>query len=98
MTDLTPLQIFALVFTYLVFGYVGYRISRKFKRPVTVLTWIGVILATILAMYVMPHALLIGLFEFEILISNALQAIGLGIIIGLVTREMRLRMETKNSM
>jgi hypothetical protein len=62
------------------------------------LTWIGVILATILAMYVMPHALLIGIFEFEILINHSLQAIGLGIIIGLATREIRLKMEMKYSM
>ena len=95
---LTPLQIVALIFTYLVFGFVGYRLSRKFKSPVTLLTWIAVVLATVLAMNFMPNAILIGVFEFQIMINNALQSIGIGIIIGLATREMRLKMETKNSM
>jgi hypothetical protein len=96
--DLSPLQIFSLVFTYLVFGFLGYRLSRKFKRPVTLLTWIELIIATVLAMYVMPNAILIRMFDFEILINHALQAIGVGIIIGLATREIRLKVQEKNSL
>jgi hypothetical protein len=95
--DLSPLQIFSLVFTYLVFGFLGFRLSRRFKTPVTLLTWIELVVATILAMYVMPNAILIGIFEFKILINNALQAIGVGIIIGLATREIRLKVKTETS-
>ncbi len=96
--DLTPLQISALVFTYLVFGFLGFRLSKKFKRPVTLLTWIALIIATVLAMFVMPNAIFIGVFEFQILINHSLQAIGVGIIIGLATREIRLNIEAKNSL
>jgi len=96
--DLTPLHISALIITYLLFGFLGFRLSIKFKRPVTLLTWIGLIIATILAMSVMPGAILIGVFEFQILVNNALQATGVGIIIGLATREIRIKIETRNSM
>jgi hypothetical protein len=95
--DLSPLQVFSLVFTYLVFGFVGFRLSRRFKTPVTFVTWIELVIATILAMYVMPNAMLIRIFDFEILINHALQAIGVGIIIGLATREIRLRAEAKEN-
>jgi len=96
--NLVSLHISALVFTYLVFGFFGYRLSRRFSRPVTLMTWIALIIATVLAMRVMPNVVLIDIFGFRVLINNALQAIGLGIIIGLVTREVRLKNETKNSM
>lgn len=89
--DLSSLQIFSLIFTYLVFGFLGYRLSSRFKTPVTLLTWIELIVATVLAMYVMPNAILIRVFEFEILINKALQAIGVGIIIGLATRKIRVK-------
>lgn len=95
--DLSPLQIFSLVFTYLVFGFIGYRLSGKFKRPVTLLTWIGLVLATLIAMYVLPTVVLFRFFDFEIPTNTALQAIGVGMIIGLATRELRLKTQTKNS-
>jgi amino acid transporter len=96
--DLTPLQITALVVTYLLFGFLGFRLSRKFKRPVSPLTWSVLIVATVLAMGVMPGAILIGAFEFRILINHSLQAIGVGVIIGLSTREIRIKVEEKDSM
>jgi len=96
--DFTPLQILSLIFTYLVFGYLGYRLSGKFKRPVSLVTWFVLVIATLLAMYTMPRAILVGAFEFRVLINHALQAVGVGIIIGLATREIRIKVETKNSL
>ena len=62
------------------------------------LTWIVLIIATVLAMRVMPNAILIGVFGFRVFIDSALQAVCFGIIIGLVTREIQLKNEAKNSM
>ena len=87
--DFSFARIFSLAVTFLGFGFLGYRLSKKFSRPVVPLTWIEVAGATILATYVMPNAILIGFFEVQIFVNNALQAVCAGILTGLAAREIR---------
>jgi hypothetical protein len=94
---LLSLQILALIITYVVFGLLGYRLSKRFKRPVSVVTWVVLVLLALLAIGIMPGATLIGAGKVGIHINFALQAIGVGIIIGLAAREIRSKDQTKNS-
>ena len=94
---LLSLQILALIITYVVFGLLGYRLSKRFKRPVSLVTWVVLVLLTLLAIGIMPGATLIGAGKVGIHINFALQAIGVAIIIGLAAREIRLKDVTKTS-
>ncbi len=87
------IQMIALLTTCLLFGTIGFQLSRLFKRPVSVLTWIFLILAILIVGGIMPSAVLIGIFKFKIFVSHSLQALGLGIVIGLLIREIRVRMQ-----
>jgi len=88
----TFVTILSLAFTYLVFGYLGYKASHQFKRPVTPLIWIVLVLASFACSFFSPGAMLIGGGGFNIYINEALQAIGIGILIGLIARELRLKL------
>ncbi len=87
------IQLIALLATCFLFGTIGFQLSKRFKRPVSAVTWIVVILATLLAGGIMPSAVLIGIFKFKIFVSHSLQAQGLGMMIGLATREIRMRIQ-----
>jgi hypothetical protein len=86
-------NILALLTTYLVFGGIGYVISKKFKKPPTLITWILLIIGTAMSAYIGigPNAYLISIFGFNIHINFALQALGIGIILGLMVREIKRR-------
>ncbi|MCX6132699.1 MAG: hypothetical protein NTU47_02700 [Ignavibacteriales bacterium] len=90
-------SILSIAFTYPVFGYLGYKVSRKFKRPVSLAIWIVLVLATFTCSFFSPGAILIGIGEFLIHINEALQAIGIGIIIGLTAREIRIKFAANQS-
>jgi hypothetical protein len=92
--QLTFVNILAIVFTYLAFGYLGFRWSKRFKRPISLAVWLVAVLAAIGSIAIAPGAILLGVGEFIIHFNEALQAIGLGIIVGLATREIRLRFTT----
>lgn len=91
------LQIPAIIFTYLIFGFLGFRISARIKRPVSMLVWIVLVIATLAAPFIMPGATLVGAGNVGIYINFSLQAIGLGMIIGLSTREIRIKFGDKGS-
>jgi hypothetical protein len=85
------LHIVALLITLLIFGSVGYRLSKRIKSPVSAVTWILLVLFTLLAGSFMRLGILLGIFEFKIYAPYSLMALGIGILIGLGTREIRLR-------
>ena len=97
--ELSLLNIIATIVTYLVFGSIGYRLSRKFKRPVRITTWIGTILGTLLVGYVLPgdHSYLISGFGFNVFVSMAFSAIGVGVVVGLAIRELKLKFDDPTS-
>ncbi len=81
----------ALIMTFLIFGPLGYRLSKKIKRPVSLVMWIFVVLLTLAAGASMPSAILVGIFEFKIFLCYSLMALGTGMIAGLAMREVKLR-------
>ena len=89
---LSFLNIVAIVLTYVVFGYIGYRTSRRFKRPVSVVTWLVIVFVTFAVSFFAESAILIGGGEFIVRFNQAFQAVGVGIIIGLATRELRTKL------
>lgn len=97
--DLTLLDILAIALTYIVFGFVGYKLSIKFKRPVHLLTWSSLVLGTFLVGYIFmgQNSYLISILGFNLYLSTSLQAIGVGIVIGLAMRELKLKFDPPQS-
>lgn len=85
------LRVLALLITLLVFGSIGYRLSQRMKSPVSLATWIILVLFTLFVGTFTNLGILVGFFQFRIFASCALTALGVGAIIGLATREIRRR-------
>ncbi len=82
-------QFIALISTYIVFGGIGYLISRRFKKRLTANTWITLAVATIFAQWVMPNALVVGIFEFKMFANYCLQGFFGGLLSGLSIRAIK---------
>ena len=97
--ELSPLDIVAIIVIYAVFGSFGFRISRKFKMPVGLGTWLTAILLTFLAGYILPgpNSYLISGFGFNFYVSTSLQVVGVGIVIGLAMRELKLKFDSNEN-
>ncbi len=89
------LEVSAIAFTYLFFGWLGIEISKKLRAPVSIGTWIALVLLTfvVTGFLLGPGGLLVQIIGFNIYVNSAFQAIGVGIIIGLATRELRRKVE-----
>ena len=81
------INLLSILFTFAAFGVMGFYLSRKFPRPISVQIWIILALGTIASQWIAPGARLVSIFEFQISINYSLQALGAGIIAGLVYRE-----------
>ena len=79
----------ALISTYVVFGGLGYFVSRRFKKRVTVNTWIVLAVATVFSQWVMPNAWVIGAWEFHMTVNYSLQGFFGGMLAGLSLRAIR---------
>jgi len=85
------LVIFSFVVTFVLFGTIGFSLSRKFKRPVKTATWIILSIAAGLSQWILPNVLLLSVGDFVIKWNYTLEALFLGILAGLVWRELKLR-------
>ncbi len=85
------LHTFALIITLLIFGYVGYKVSKKLKSVLSFVAWILMIAIALYAGNALNIGILVGIFQFKIYISTSLTALGLGIIVGLAMQEIRRR-------
>ncbi len=83
------MEIFSIFFTYAVFIALGFRFSKKFKKPVSVKTWIILIAAALLTGFIMADTRLISLFKFAVYLNRSLEALCLGIITGLLINKIR---------
>jgi hypothetical protein len=75
--------------TYALFGWIGFLISRRLKKPPAVAVWVTLTIAAILSGWVVPSAMLLGTPAFGIMVNWALQAIFLGILAGLIHKKIR---------
>ncbi len=77
--------------TFAVFGVVGFLLSRKFKRPVETATWIALALGAGLCQWILPELRVVSGGDFTVAFNYMLEALFLGILAGLVQREVKLR-------
>ncbi len=82
-------DVLAFIVTYIVFGAIGYFTSGRFKKALTVTTFIVLLVATIVSQAIFPTARLIGIFEFNIYIGPSLQAFLAGMLLGRTIRAIR---------
>ena len=86
------LIILSFLLTFAVFGTIGFSLSRRIKRPVQTATWIFVAIAAGLSQWILPNLLLVSGGGFAIALNYSLEAVFLGILVGLVQRELKLRL------
>lgn len=76
----------ALIFTYLVFGTVGFFACRRIKQPAGAHTVVLVIIAAFFARWVGISIRLVSVFGFSIYLNWVLQALLLGVLLSLLIR------------
>jgi len=82
--QITYLDIAEWIVTYLILGGIGYSVSKKFKQPVSLVSFVLIILATIVAGSIgIGAGRLTDISGFRMYINWSIQAFGLGIIIGM---------------
>ncbi len=76
------LETFAFLFTYILLGTVGYFVSHRFKKPLTVGTFIVLLVVTIASQAILPTVRLIDIFGCIVYVGPSLQALLAGILLG----------------
>ena len=79
----------AFLVTYILFGSIGYYVSRRFKRPLTITGFIALLLLTIVSQAILPQTRIIGIFEFNIYFGPSLQALLAGVLLGRTIRAIK---------
>jgi hypothetical protein len=87
------LRIVALV----VFGGCGVVISRWFRQPRAVMTWVALVVALVAASCVGTHAALLSVFGAAVYLNWVLQSLVLGIAVGLLIRMAKAGKLTKKT-
>lgn len=82
-------EFIALISTYVVFGGIGFLLSRRFKKPLTVNTWIILAVATILSQWILPSARVIDIFGFKMFVNYSLQGFFGGVLTGFSIRAIK---------
>ncbi len=77
------------IITYLVFIFLGYKYSKRIGIPLGVIKWIALVLATLISMFV--KFTLFDVFNFTVQSNWLLNGLGLGIIIGLLTKMIKTK-------
>ena len=81
----------ALISTYVVFGGIGFLLSRRFKKPLTVTAWIILAVVTILSQWILPSTQIIDIFGFRMFVNYSLQGFFGGMLVGLSIRAIKAR-------
>lgn len=77
----------SLVVTYLVGGSIGWGVARKVNGMPSRTGWILLVLATVLAQWILPGTRVIDLFQFKIYANHLLQGVLAGTIVALQLRK-----------
>lgn len=83
----------SFVATYLVFGVIGFVLSRRFKRPVKVSIWVALAIVAVLSQWILPGTRVVSVFGFEMFGNYILQATFAAILLGLAYREIRTKLK-----
>jgi len=81
------MELFNLLFTYIVFGIIGFIIAQKLKQPTSFLHWTLAILLFLISNFVGIDTRVISIFQFTIYLNNSLVGLGIGIITRLIYRQ-----------
>jgi hypothetical protein len=74
------MELFNLLFTYIVFGIIGFIIAQKLKQPTSFLHWTLAILLFLISNFVGIDTRVISIFQFTIYLNNSLVGLGIGIL------------------
>jgi hypothetical protein len=85
------MEVIALFSTYVVFCGIGYLLSRRFKKPLTVNIWIILAVATILSQWILPSTQIIDIFGLRMFVNYSLQGFFGGMLAGLSIRAIKAR-------
>ncbi len=81
----------AAVATYLIVGFAGYKQTRWFRRPPSTISRLSLVVGTVVSGFLFRSTRLISIFGFNIYLNWILQAFPLGLLTGLVLRELKRR-------
>jgi hypothetical protein len=79
----------SVVMTYGVVGAIGFTQARRIRKPVRMQTWVLLVVGVGSVGYLLTSARLISMYGFTVYVSWVLQAFMLGLLIGVMVREMR---------
>ena len=85
------LEFIALISTYVLFGGIGFVLSRRLKKPLSVNMWIILAVATILSQWIVPNARIIDIFGFKMFVNYSLQGFFSGMLAGFSIRAIKAR-------
>ncbi len=81
------MELFNLLFTYTVFGIIGFIVAKKFRQPTSFLHWAAVILLFLISNYIGINTRIISISQFAIFLNNILVGLGIGIITRFIYRQ-----------
>ena len=84
-------DIIALISIYVVFGGIGFLLSRRFKKTLTVTTWVVLAVVTILSQWILPSTQIIDIFGLRMFFNYSLQGFFGGMVAGLSIRAIKAR-------
>jgi len=81
------MELFNLLFTYTVFGIIGFIIAKKFRQPSSFIHWVMLILLLLILDFVGIQTRIISILQFAIYLNNALVGLGIGIVSRFIYRQ-----------
>jgi hypothetical protein len=80
------MAVVSLILTYLIAGVIGWGVSRKMKLMPGMAGWFLLVLATILAQWILRGTRVIDVFHFALYANHFLQGLFAGTLLGLLSR------------
>lgn len=76
----------AVLTTYVGFGAIGLLFGRVVRAKPSTVWWIVLALFVVLSQWILPGTRVIDIFDFKMYGNQALQALSVGLLIGLLTK------------
>ena len=91
MGSISYAAIISRLLTTIVFGYVGFKLSKQFSPPKNVIAWIILILVVLLSSYIGVNAKLVAVDEFGLYLNSLLLGSGFGLILGFINKLIKMQ-------
>jgi hypothetical protein len=75
--------------TYVVWGLIGFSVSKKIKSKPRTMGWILLVTFTILSQWILPGTRVIAIFQFEMYANQILQGFLVGLLGGLLLKKVK---------